>query len=119
MSPWAVPNVVPNRSSSLGSSIVHEPSAKTIVVIAVVAALTLAIAGTAYAANAGDGQSNQASDAQAFRGGADQSTDTMGTDRVGPVQQRDREQDTTGEDCDGVCDGTCDGDCDQAQEHLD
>ena len=97
---------------------------KTIIVIAVVAALTLAIAGSAYAFTVGGSrgdQDNQPAAAQAAQDDTAQSpTTTSPEGTVGPIQQRDRVQDPGSEDCDGSgdCEGSeeCDGTCDQVQE---
>ena len=78
---------------------------KTIIVIAVVAALTLAIAGSAYAFTVGDSRGDQdiqPAAAQAAQDDTAQSpTTTSPEGTVGPIQQQDRVQDPASEDCNG------------------
>lgn len=74
---------------------------KMTIVIVVVVALTLALAGSAYAVVGGRPSADYS---QAFRAG---NASTTCTD-CDPIQQRDRLQDGTGNNCNGMCNGKCD-----------
>lgn len=75
---------------------------KTIIVIGVIAALTLAIAGSAYAAS-GKAQSTQEAFSQAVQRITTQSSATTCAVCGEPIWQRDCERDCAGAGCDGIC----------------
>jgi hypothetical protein len=74
---------------------------KLFITITVAAALTLAIAGSAYAATAGKSQGYQGGQAAATGGAANGAASTQRGD-----QDQARLRDGTGENCDGTCDAS-------------
>jgi len=82
------------------------------IIVAIVAAVILAVGGSAYAATmagqdgVGNGQANQNRNAP-----ADSGQDCTDCDQT-QAQDRDMLQDGPGDNCDGTCDGECDGTCD-------